>query len=199
MSAVGEQFTKRMGEATSRSPLGFRFPMEWDQVVLDDLYQEIGAGAYLDGFIYLLGLDVNRYDAHLAHWSFLFPDEKERNVIGRNAYGSLLVVEDATTEGTIAMVGVIDVLNVRYYTHPQLDFMGLFGNWLPNDRLPFFTDESVYQQYRFEKGQVLGGNRVLGIIEPLSLGGKMELTNFQVEPLDMYYRTVTKVYRDAIK
>lgn len=199
MSVVGDQFTKRMGAAASQSPLGFRFPMEWDQVVLDDLHEEIGAGAYLDGFIYLLGLEVNRYNVHLEHWSFLFPNEKERDVIGRNAYGSLLVVEDATNEGTTGVVGVIDVLNVRYFTHPALDFMGLFGNWLPNERLPFFMDNSVYQQYRNEGGKMLGANEVLGIIEPLSLGGEMQLDNFQVEPLDTYYRTVTKIYRDALK
>jgi hypothetical protein len=197
MSAVGDLFTKNLGKPLQDTELGFKFPMEWDQVVLDDLYQEIGAGWFLDGFIYLLGPAVEGMNRYLDDWAFLFGDAVSRQVIGWNAYGSLLVIEEAEDLGTVAMIGMIDTLNVRYFRDPNLDFMGLFGNWLPQKKLPGFLDDHVYQAYRAAGNAPLEIGEILGIIHPLSLDGKFELANFQKEPLRDYFSEVTKIYRNV--
>jgi hypothetical protein len=197
MSAVKDAFEQAIGVPMSTSELGFRFSMEWDQVVLDDLVAEIGAGVFKDGFLFLLGEEIETASEYLKYWAFLFDDDKQRKVIGMNAYGSLLVVEDEEDEGTMAPVGYVDVLNCRYVKDENLDFIGLFGNWLPNDKLELFLDDSVYKTFVSGNGALPAGE-ILGIKVPISLGGKMEIDNFQAEPVEAYYESITAIYKNAM-
>lgn len=197
MTAVGQAFVNALGTPDSLDQLGFKFEQEWDQASLSLITDEIGTGWYLGGFLYLLGRDVPALDGLLKYWQFLFTDGKARKVIGRNIYGALLVIEDADIDGTMAMVGVIDPLNVAYFTNPNLDFTGLLGNWLPQGKLPSFMNKTVYSSYQELGYSPLNKAEVLGIKTPLTLGGKMELANFQVESLEEYTASITAIYRSA--
>jgi len=79
----------------------------------------------------------------------------------------------------------------------NLDFMGLFGNWLPNNKLELFLDDRVYKSIVSANG-VLPAGEILGIKVPISLGGKMEIDNFQAEPVEAYYESITAIYKNAM-
>jgi hypothetical protein len=60
-------------------------------------------------------------------------------IIGKNAYGALLVLEDGN-DSKKQSVHLLDPLNVQYWTHPQIVLGNLFGAYLPQKRLPQFLD-----------------------------------------------------------
>lgn len=198
MSAVSDAFLKSVGPDKGNSKLGFHFSMEWDQVVLDDLYKEIGAGKFKNGFLFLLGNEMESLNESLKYWDFLFKEDCDRKVIGRNAYGSLLIVENENELGTIAPIGYLDVLNCKYYKDANLDFLGLIGNWIPKNRLEYFLDDHVYNDFLIKQKIELSKNEILAIKVPLSLGGKMNLDNFQIEDIDEYFKSITEIYKKAI-
>ena len=114
MSAISEAFLSTVGKPNLLTDLGFKFSMEWDQIVLDDLYQEIGAGIFQNDFLHLLGSNISELDLLLENWNFLFNDDANRRVIGRNAHGSLLIIENESELGTVAPIAYLDLLNCKY-------------------------------------------------------------------------------------
>ena len=144
----------------------------------------------MNGFLHLFGEDNRELDTVLDHWNFLFPYTLERWVIGRNAYGCLLVLESPSQRGTMARVGYLNTLEVSYFTDEHLDLLGLVGNWLPNNRLPGFLDDNVYRRTT----SAILPNEMLGIIEPLSLGGTFSIDNFQIEKIEGYFADTGSVY-----
>lgn len=197
MSLVGEKFLKKVGEANPKSNLGFKFSMEWDQIVLDDLYEEIGAGIYHNDFFYFLGTDVLPLNDLLKFWSFLFNDDIDKKVIGYNAHGSLIIIENESEEGTVAPIGYLDLINCQYYKNENLDFMGLIGNWIPNDRLPNLLNSSIFELFK-NGGGILQKDEILAIKVPISLGGAIEKENFQIENIFEYHSSISKIYQKTL-
>lgn len=194
MSSGIQAFKQRMGEPAppAETPLTFEAP--WAQSIWSFFAEEAGTGYFLNGFVYLLGARARELDGLLDEWSFLFGNDEERWVIGKNAYGALLVLENPSENGTKGLVGMVDPLEVRYVTNSQLTFISLLGRWLPQDLLPHFLDDYLYQTLRKEADEDLAFNEILAIKSPLSLGGKMEAANFQVENIFDYYRTTGEIY-----
>lgn len=197
MSTVGDQFIEKIGKPGESSKLGFEFSMEWDQIVLEDLFNEIGAGYFQDKFLYLLGEEVTKLNTCLKHWHFIFDDNIDRKVVGRNAHGSLLIIENESELGTTAPIGYLDVLNCSYSTSPELDFMGLFGNWLPNNRLGNFLDNSIFKSLMANDNLILSKHEIVAIKVPLKLGGEIHLENFQIENIFEYHESIAQVYKNA--
>lgn len=197
MSTVGDEFIQSIGKPDENIALGFQFSMEWDQIVLDDVYAEIGAGFFQNKFLYLFGEEVEALNACLAHWDFIFTDNIDRKVIGRNAHGSLLLIENESEMGTTASIGYLDLLNCTYSTNPDLDFLSLIGNWLPNDLLGNFREDSVYSTFLERTQLELNPNEILAIKVPHVLGGENTVNNFQIENIFEYHESIARVYKEA--
>ncbi|MCB0546995.1 MAG: hypothetical protein KDD19_05360 [Phaeodactylibacter sp.] len=152
----------------------------------------------MDGFLYLFGAKVSIFNSILKQWEFLIGSEVNRSVIGKNAYGALLVIEGPDEKGVVARVGLLDPLAIKYWTDDNLLLMNLIGNWLPQEKLPNFLSNSIFEEWRSVHDQVLELDEILAIKTPLSLGGKMELSNFQVENIFDYYATTAPIYEKAL-
>ena len=199
MSDLGGAFIRAIGKPNIQVPVGIGFANPADQQVWEQIHQEIGAGWYMNRFLYLFGQGLDRLGSCLEAWSFLVKPGKERMIIGRNAYGALLVAEEPTKQGFTCPMYVLDPLNVRYWTHPSLVFINLLGYWLPENKLPDFLDHSLYDAWAQVTGDVLELNEILAMKEPKPLGGNMVASNFQIEDLEAYYRSTGPIYANALK
>jgi hypothetical protein len=199
VSDAGAAFVKAMGRPDPPTASGLKFAAAkvgarlWER-----LHPEIGAGYYRDRFLFLFGEGLTALRPCLDAWSFLLPADVAQNmIIGRNAYGALLVLENPDNFGPAARISVLDPLAVRYRRYADLDFVGLIGYWLPENELPQFLDQSVYDDWRRQTGSILGPRQILAPKTPLGMGGAMELGNFQVEDIVSYYQTTAPIYQKA--
>lgn len=187
-----ESFIAEVGTPNPPAPVG----VPDDAHLMWPIYRKkIGAGFFLDRFLYLFGEGVERLEECLEAWSFLVPPVEDRVILGYNAYGAILVLEhgqDADRE----MVKVLNPLTVQYWGDRNLTFGSLIGSWLPERRIPRFFDTSVYEEHREEHGD-LDPFEILGIGVPLTLDGKMELDNFARQDIVAYYRDAAPAYKKA--
>jgi hypothetical protein len=189
MSADSEisVFTSHFGRPEPAVPPGDFFADKFDKSLWRMMYDEVGAGWYQNRFLYLFGTELPRLNPVLDLWAAILEPGVERVVIGRNAYGALLVAERTTEEGTDAPIGLLDPWLGAYTKQEGLDFASLISDWLPEDRLPGFLDQSVYRAFLQSDGQ-LGEQEILGIKTPVSQGGTLELSNFQPENLLAFHQ-----------
>ena len=134
------------------------------------------------GFLYLFGQGVQKFDRCLKAWNFLLPTGAEFAVLGRNAHGSILVLQDGDND-VGGHIGVLDATVVQYTSKPDWMFPTLFSQLLPDGVLDVFCDDSAYKKWRAaaktEKVK-LESDMILGIKKPLPLGGSMSVDNFVV-------------------
>lgn len=200
MTHVSNIFIKHVGKPESKVKPGFTFKQDFDQLVWDSVISKTGCGWFLDGFIYLFGEGLDKLEPCLDAWSFLLPDKAHRQIIGRNAYGSLLVIEGQEKNGTVAQLGILDPLRCMYWQPYHLSIMNLVGLYLPEKNLPgFLDDRSVYDFFHKAMGSRLELDEMLAIKVPLMLDGEMSPGNFQVENMIEYYQTTAPIYRKALK
>ncbi|SHI38617.1 hypothetical protein SAMN02745146_0725 [Hymenobacter daecheongensis DSM 21074] len=147
-------FTHHFGRPAPAVPPGDFFADKFDKSLWRMMYDEVGAGWYRNGFLYLFGADLPLLNPALAAWAGLLEPEVERTVIGRNAYGMLLVAEQTTDEGTDAPIGLLDPATGVYAKQEGLDFASLLSDWLPEDRLPGFLDQAAYDAFVSGGGQL---------------------------------------------
>ena len=109
----------------------------------------------------------------LDAWSFLIPPCDDRIIVGRNAYGAILVLEYGNTPEREQLY-VLDPFTVTYETRPNLLFRNLIGRWLPQGPLPGFLDDRAYLQWLAENevgtvdlDEVLGGELVTSATTPI--------------------------------
>ena len=158
-------FTHHFGRPTPAVPPGDFFADKFDKSLWRMMYDEVGAGWYRHGFLYLFGTELPLLNPALVAWATILEPEIERTVIGRNAYGMLLVAESTTEEGTDAPIGLLDPAAGTYTKFEGLDFASLLSDWLPEDRLPGFLDQTAYDAFRQSGGQ-LAPNEVLAGAAP---------------------------------
>jgi TPR repeat protein len=152
------------------------------------------AGRYRDGFVSLLGADVTSLQGCLEAWSWLLPGDAPRTVIGRNAYGALLVVEGTELQAYGARFTVIDPTMGWCWTHPRAEVPRL-GHYLRESWLPFFVDDTVYAAWRAAGAPTLAADEALAIVTPRPCGGAMRLENFRVENVVRMHRRVASLLR----
>ena len=196
MSYLSDVFTKACGKPSPAVPAALKFssynPM-WEV-----LRKEIGGGWFLNRFLYLFGEELEQFQPCLDAWSFIVPpNHPDRMIIGKNAYGALLVLEDGNDTNKQS-VHLLDPINVQYWTHPQIVFGNLFGAYLPQNKLPQFLDHEAYDDWLSENGNVeIEAHDILGIKTPVPLGGELIPANLQLENIVDYYRTTGPIYAKA--
>ncbi|UOQ73117.1 hypothetical protein [Hymenobacter cellulosilyticus] len=180
-------FTSHFGRPEPAVPPGDFFADKFDKSLWRMMYDEVGAGWYQDRFLYLFGAELPQLNPILDAWAFILEPEVERVVIGRNAYGALLVAERTTEEGTDAPIGLLDPWQGTYTKQEGLDFASLLSEGLPENRLPTFLDQTVYRAFLQSGGQ-LAESEVLGIQTAFNQGGTLELSNFQPEEVGAFHQ-----------
>jgi hypothetical protein len=160
----------------------------------NDIKEETGAGYFLNGFLYLFGADIREWDPCVEAWSFLYPrPEAKRLLIGKNAYGSLIILEDP--EKSMPLVGILDIPTVTYYSHRDLDFYAFLNSWLPERQGPEeFWRTDIYDAFAAKSKEPLGMDALLGMTIPLELGGDWSFSNFEVrEPVEYHQKTAAAI------
>jgi hypothetical protein len=204
VSSVGEKFLAAFGAPDPATASGLNFSRRLDRELWADLHGEIGSGWFRDGFLYLFGADLDALRPCLEAWSFLVPPIEDRMILGRNAYGAILVLDNAND--VPQRVFILDPFTVTYDSDPNMRLGNMIGNWLPNGgwygrgELPTFLDDRAYQQWRKLNGvgEVrLDFDQVLGIKVPRALGGALAPDNLQLEDIVTYYRTTAPIYAEA--
>jgi hypothetical protein len=147
-------FTHHFGRPDPAVPPGDFFADKFDKSLWRMMYDEVGAGWYRNGFLYLFGAELPQLNPALDAWAHLLPADVERVVIGRNAHGMLLVAEQTTEEGTDAPIGLLDPAAGTYATFEGLDFASLLSDWLPQNQLPGFLDQLAYDAFRQGGGEM---------------------------------------------
>src|ERR1051325_5024768 len=132
MSIAGESFTKVFGKPDPAVHNGIDYRI-WNKV----LYAEIGAGWFNDGFLYLFGEGMRFMEQCLDAWSFLVHPCDDRMIVGRNAYGALLVLDNKNTPEHERM-WILDPFSVTFATDDTLDFVSTIARALPGGELATF-------------------------------------------------------------
>lgn len=194
---VGATFARTLGRPDPEAP-PLTFPDAADALIWDKMRAHTGAGWYRNRFLYLFAEDLQELRPCLTAWSFLLPDLPDPLIVGRNAYGAIALVENAAD--ALSPLGVIDPLTVRYFSDGEaLRFGSFIGRYLPENLLPRFLDQAVYDRFVAEGSLYLERDLCLAITKPLSLGGAMALDNFQVEGIVDYYRSTGAIYARAAR
>lgn len=192
MSHLGRAFVHAFGKPSPAAPSGLQFRDELKNELWQDIHREIGAGWFLDGFVYLFGTGLDAAKACLDAWSFCVPPaEYDRVVLGRNAHGALLVLEDRP-DG-YESIHLLDPLHVTYWSDPQIAFGNLLGHWLPEGMIPYFLDDALYRKLKILHGPLPDGY-IFAPITPLASGGTSSADNYQPEELLSYYATTGPIY-----
>jgi hypothetical protein len=193
MSAIGEAFIRKLGRPDPAAPSGVQYRDElWDMI-----HAEIGAGWFADGFLYLFGEGLAELAPCLEAWSFLVPPSDHRMIVGRNAYGAILVLDDFQ-DPYQERVRVLDPWTVTYDGPSNVMFLNLIGRALPQHELVDFLDDRAYGTWRRENGIArLGLEDVLGLKMPAFLGGELVAENLQLDGIVDYYRTTAPIYAEA--
>ena len=155
MTDVGKAFLESLGYPDPPLPNGIGFDTRAAKRLWGRLHGEIGSGWFSNRFLFLFGQGVEAVAPCLEAWSFIVPPGRERLILGRNAYGALLVAEEPTSLGLRCPIYLLDPLHVRYWPDPRLTFVNLIGNWLPQGRLPDFCDRRLYLAWIEAAGEFL--------------------------------------------
>jgi hypothetical protein len=196
MSYVSEVFLRALGPASPPARPGLQFGGPFDQLSWETLHEEIGAGFFLDGFLYLFGEGLEPLLACLPPWSFLVPPLPRPMIVGYNAFGTLLVVKDSA--GPTVRLGVLDPARVVWWEPPDLDFTGLIGTWIPDRRIPHFLDHAPYEAWRAAGGRRLALGEMLSMKMPAALGGQLVPENFEITDIIRYYQASGPVYEKTV-
>ncbi len=198
MSAVGKAFIKAIGKPSPRLPFQVPFHHPGDRFSWKAFTKEIGAGWYLDRFLLLFCEQLAALQACVDRWAFLGAPSTNRVILGRNAHGAILTLENDESPALDSHVCVLDPLHVTWWSDPNAGLSNLLGYWFGERALPAaFLDDSVYARWRKETGEALADDEILAIKVPLSLGGTLDLSNFQVENIDEYFATTGPIYARA--
>lgn len=196
MAFLDEAFTGAMGQPSPATPNGLRF-VPWFQGFWDGIHAKVGSGWFQDGFLYLFGEGLAELAPCVDAWSFLARPCSDRVIIGRNAYGALLVMDDAS-DPKGGRIRVLDPWTVTYDGPATLDLPSLLARALPRRELVDFLDDRAYRQWLAQhKVDRLELQDVLGIKAPKPLGGELVASNLQLDGMLEYYRTTAPIYADA--
>jgi hypothetical protein len=203
---VADEFTASFGPPDPAAAPEVHFPNRYETFMWAGILEQTGAGWFRDGFLYLFGEGLTALQPCLDAWSFLVPPSDDRMIVGRNAYGAIMVVDDVSA-GHRHKVRIVDPFNVTYDSDGDLRMHNMVSNWLPNGGwygvgLPTFLDDGAYQAWRQHRdlGDVrLDFDQVLGIKVPQPLGGELVADNLQLENIVEYYQSTGSIYAAALE
>jgi len=191
-------FVERFGRPVIESP-----GMHVEDPFFDDVLGRcgpgrVGAGWFLGRLFYLFGTGLERLEPCVREWSFLLPDDLERYaILGYNVFGAILLVDAGTGFPHSAPVGLLDPLTMTYHQNDWMDLAALTTG-LADHIFPFVVDPGgVYEAFLRREERLLDDDEILGIYEPLSIGGQEVLENFTPIDIVEYYRAVGPSYAQA--
>lgn len=194
MTVMKDTFVRVFGKPKPKTPNVVHFKDPGLEAIWKLCEKDTGAGWYMNRFVYMFGPQVERWAPCLDAWSFLVPRSRARRIIiGRNAYGALLVVDDTAD----APAHVLDPFLMVYWSHPNLHFGNLLATWLPQNQIPGFLDDTLYQAWIKVRKKPLEDDLILAPKTPFGLGGEMDPANFQEEEIVSYYQTTAPIYAKA--
>jgi hypothetical protein len=190
MGDLRKIFQKRMGKPSPKAkPMdvscdgGAEFTMEM-------YLEEVGAGWFLDRFIYLFGDRVSELEPALHAWEFLTGKLPNARVLGQTATGALVF-----TPNLLKMrVAILDPWRVAYIASSQYDLGGLLGWVLPDAHWPELVDTDLYREFRKATRMRVEVGEMLAPKVALPLGGTATLDNVQLLPLVEYYAATAVPY-----
>lgn len=194
MSVAASAFLSGLGSVELAQAHRMQFTEPFDQMLWNSIYQEIGAGFYKNRFYQLFSAELSAYDDLLKLWHFALPYGSTFKVIGRNAYGALLLLENVETKGTAAPVRLLNPIVPAYWGDDHCVLMNCIGHWLPQQKIPGFSDSVFYNAYYKVVQKYLDQDEILAIKIPLALGGNIQADNFQPENIFDYYRSAASIY-----
>jgi hypothetical protein len=195
VSVVGEQFIAGMGRPNPAAAPGLRFETA-ERSFWEMIHEEIGAGFYLDGFVYLFGEGLEDLLPALDAWSFIVPSLSRPMILGYNAYGTLLVLLDRADANS--RIGVLDVGRAVWWNPGTIAFSNLVGTWLPAGLIPHFLDRAAYVAWRNQGGRRLRIGEMLAPTTPPALGGTFVPSALEVTNLAMYCKVTGPIYERAL-
>ena len=196
MSEGGKAFIKAFGKPDPKVSNGLVFKDEAARLLWNLDYEEIGAGWFMNRFLYLFGAGLERLRPCLDAWSFLVPKHRDRMIVGHNAHGAILVLDDANSGDS--SIHVLDPFLVEYWGDANMHLGNMFGYFLPRKEMRGFEDDSVYKAWTKRERRYLLPDMILAPKTPLGLGGEMKLDNFQEENIFEYYKTTAPIYKKAL-
>lgn len=193
MGGLKELFVPVFGKPNPKVPNAIHIEEPYRRSRLWAINQkDVGAGWFMNRFLYLFGSGLERLIPCLEEWSFLIPPSDDRIILGRNAYGALLILDDPQSEQ--GQLGVLDPFQLVYWTHANMNFENLLGLWLPKKMIPGFLDTKLYDAWIKKRGSYLEDDFILAPTLPAGLGGEMEASNFQEEEIVTFYETRGPTY-----
>lgn len=198
MSFASDKFLGALGKADPATANGLQFSNRASQHSWGTLQKDIGAGWFKGSFLYLFGEGLEALQLCLEAWSFVVPAHPDRMIIGRNAYGAILTLENANTMGQ-ERVFLLDPFLVTYFGDPNLNLSSLVARWLPNNQLGTFLDDSAFKKWCKANNAVPELEDVLGFKVPKGLGGKVEMDNLQLDGIVDYYQSTGPIYAKAFE
>jgi hypothetical protein len=196
MSVVGENFMAAFGAPNPPTPNGVFLRRAFQSGWLA-IHAEIGSGWFLDGFLYLFGEGLSDLQPCLDAWSFMMPACSDRRILGRNAYGAILVLDHGDSPDE-QIVRILDPFTVTYDGAQNWQFSSLIGRALPKREMPTFLDNGAYDAWRKANGvDRLDLDDVLGIKVPKALRGELTVDNLQLDGIVDYYQSTAPIYEKA--
>jgi hypothetical protein len=198
MTEHGDQFIKVLGPPDPPAETGPACSDPAVAAALQALRAEVGGGWFKDRFLYLFGEELDTLKPCLDAWSFLVRGgSAKRTIIGRNAYGALLVMEDGNAA---RHVFVLDPFRVAYWGDYGLTLEELVGRALCGPGLlSEFLDDGAYRAWVKEFDAELDMEDVLGFKVPKGLGGTITADNLQLDGMVEYYQETAPIYEGALR
>jgi len=181
---IGQSFIDKLGKPDPADELGSAFKA----VPSAGIFRDVGSGFFLGQFLYLFGKGLEGLSGCLDGWQL--PSEKERLILGRNAYGALLV-GDGLFEGP-GLIHTLDPVTGEHWSEKGATLESLFDSYLPKQMLPGFHDEDRYGHWMWHGRQEYNLDEFVIIEVPLQmLGTKMPFDYKKGNMLD-YHRRAKK-------
>jgi hypothetical protein len=194
-SYAAQAFARAAGRPNPALPPALRFANYGQQQSWEAIVAEIGAGWFLDRFLFLFAEGLDQLQPCLDAWSFVVPPgHPDRMIVGRNAYGAILTLEDIHRSPGSSRIHMLDPLEVRYWRSDTLSLDGLVSNLAS---VPRFLDRDLYNRW-ITAGGHLDDDEILAVEVPLGLGGELADDNINIENIVKYYETTAPIYEKAL-
>jgi hypothetical protein len=186
-----------LGPPSPRVPTTLQFSDSFTQTRWRRYHREVGSGWYWDGFLCLFGEGVERLDRCLTAWGPVVGKPRPRLVLGRNAYGAILVIDDVEKLDH-PRLRILDPFETTWGGCTGEALMELFGKVIPNNEFPAFFSNRLYQGWREREGRTLGPDEILTPRVPEDAGGQWEINNLVVEDVFQFYERTAVEWSDTL-